>query len=81
MKNIKNYSDVRGKANAYEPISKMIFINRAATKLANLDYIFKFTDTDNNQVVLSLIIVRLYNLQIYVVVLVVLLVFLFYNPN
>ena len=42
----KSFEEARRKANPYETIAKSIFINRAAVKMANLDAIFNFTNSD-----------------------------------
>ena len=40
------FNKARTKANPYETIGKSIFYNRAAVKMANLDFIFNFTNSD-----------------------------------
>ena len=48
------FLDARRRANPYEIIGKSIFINRAAVKLANLDYLCRdLVPTDSGKVSLS----------------------------
>ena len=43
--NEQQFEQARRKANPYEKIGKAIFMNRAAVKMANLDFLFNLTNT------------------------------------
>ncbi len=44
-KDLNEFYDSRGRTNPYEDIGQDLFINRAATKLLNMDHVFKLTAT------------------------------------
>ena len=45
FENINDFNSIRIKSNPYEQINKAIFLNRAAVKMANLDFLFNLTNT------------------------------------
>jgi len=47
----KDFLQARNRANPYEAVGRSIFINRAAVKMANMDYLFKLLDRRVRQLI------------------------------